>query len=96
MSQPSNPIFSPEYDHLRRVLLRARQDAGLTQAALAARLGRSTAHVTLLENGQRRVEILDFFNHVTALGLEPLAVADEVFGGFREVRSTSPAAASAP
>jgi len=82
-------VFSPEYEHLREVLISARQEAGLTQAALAARLGRTGAHITLFEKGQRRLEILDFYNLVNALGYDPVELAARVFAGFHEIQTSS-------
>jgi transcriptional regulator with XRE-family HTH domain len=89
MSPPPNPVFSPEYDHLREVLIAARQEAGLTQAAAAARLGRSTAYVALFENGQRRLDVLDFHNLAVALGHEPATLAQRVFEGFRGIQAAA-------
>lgn len=83
MSQSENPVFSAEYDRLRDILIGARSEAKLSQAALAKRLGRSTTFVTLLECGQRRLDILDFYNLAVALERDPVEVAGLVFEGFR-------------
>jgi transcriptional regulator with XRE-family HTH domain len=100
MTQPPNAIFSPEYEHLREVLISARQEAGLTQASVAARFGRSAPFVTLFEKGQRRLDVLDFFNLVTALGYDPGEIAQRVFSGFHEVqaraRARTPSPSAAP
>lgn len=67
MSQPENPVFTPEYDELREVLTRLRTSTGVSQAELAARVGRDSTQITLLERGQRRVEILEFYRLISAL-----------------------------
>lgn len=91
MSQPENPVFTPEYDQLRDVLVRIRKAAGVSQSELAARMGRNSTHVTLLERGQRRVDILEFFRLTSALGHDPAEAAREVFERFRAVKSEAAA-----
>jgi len=41
------------------VLLHARRRAGLSQRALAQALGKANSHVTRIERGQRRIDLLD-------------------------------------
>jgi transcriptional regulator with XRE-family HTH domain len=90
MSTPPNPVFSLEYERLRGVLIAARKASGMSQEALALRLGRGKSFVTMFENGQRRLDILDFHNLVVALGRDPLVVAEVVFDGFRPTEITIP------
>lgn len=82
MSQPENPVFTPEYDRLRAAIVEARQAAGLSQLELAQRIGRNSSHVTLLERGQRRIEFLEFYRLVRAMEQDPAAVAARVFEAF--------------
>jgi len=89
VSPQPNPVFTPEYDHLREVLIGARHEAGLSQAALAARLGRTSGYIALFETGQRRLDVLDFHNLVAALGHDPADVAQRVFAGFREIQAAA-------
>ncbi|MDB5457353.1 MAG: hypothetical protein JWP92_2938, partial [Caulobacter sp.] len=44
-----NPIFSAEYEILTELLVAARRQAGLSQRALAARLGKSASHICMIE-----------------------------------------------
>jgi transcriptional regulator with XRE-family HTH domain len=83
MSHYPKPASSPEYQHLRKVLIAARQQAGLTQTALAARMGRSRPWISALEGGQRRLDFVDFYHLVAAMGCKPSAVAAAAFKGFR-------------
>ena len=66
-----------EDPELRRMRLRfgeevraARTKAGLTQAQLAKRLGRSQKYVSLIERGSRRLPIEAMMIIMRALGLE--------------------------
>jgi transcriptional regulator with XRE-family HTH domain len=82
MSQPENPVFSPEYECLRAVIVETRQSAGLSQLEVARRIGRNSTHVTLLERGQRRIEFLEFYRLVHAMERDPAVVAARVFEAF--------------
>lgn len=53
-------LNSPEYTQLRRQLARAREEKGLTQADLAAALGRTQSFVSKYELGERRLDVIDF------------------------------------
>lgn len=62
-------MFSDEYSVVRDVLIGARRDAGLSQRALAARLGKTGSHVAMIERGQRRVDLLEFCRIADSLGV---------------------------
>ncbi|WP_293394111.1 helix-turn-helix transcriptional regulator [Phenylobacterium sp. RIFCSPHIGHO2_01_FULL_69_31] len=64
-----NPVFSDEYEVVRAVLIGARREAGLSQRALAARLGKTGSHVAMIERGQRRVDLLEFCRIADSLGV---------------------------
>jgi transcriptional regulator with XRE-family HTH domain len=66
-----NPVFSDEYHALVDVLAQARKEAGVTQRGLAARLGKAASHVQRIEGGQRRIDILEFYQIAKLLELEP-------------------------
>lgn len=52
-------------------LRRMRRRAGLTQAALAARLRRPTSFVGKYENGYRRLDVIEFLKVAAAIGFDP-------------------------
>lgn len=56
----SSAVHRPAYKRLCRQLKRWRQEAGLTQAALAKRLRVSQSWVAKCELGERRVDPLEF------------------------------------
>lgn len=73
-----NPVFSADYEGLRRVLLKARRAARISQRTLAARIGKSHSHVCMIERGQRRIDILEFCAIATSLGASPLKLFGDV------------------
>lgn len=64
-----NPVYSEAYEAVRAVLISARRERGLSQRALAARLGKSGSHVAMIECGQRRVDLLEFCRIAESLGV---------------------------
>jgi transcriptional regulator with XRE-family HTH domain len=73
-----NPVFSDEYSVVREVLIEARRSAGMSQRALAARLGKTGSHVAMIECGQRRVDLLEFCRIAESLGISPDALVQRI------------------
>ena len=49
------------------LLVEARRDAGLTQVALAKKLGRPQSFVSKFERGERRLDVTEFLDVARAL-----------------------------
>jgi transcriptional regulator with XRE-family HTH domain len=64
-------------------LAAARQRAGITQRDLAALLGKPQSFVSAYENGQRRVDLLEFLAIVEAVKADPLAVLAQIMERHR-------------
>lgn len=71
-------IFGGEHRHLVAVLIEARQASGLTQADLAARVGKDQSFVSIIERGQRRVDVLEFVALARAMDADPGKLFDRV------------------
>lgn len=71
-------VFSGAHKHLVELLIAARRKAGLTQTELANLIGKDQKFVSLIERGQRRVDVLEFYVIARALGLEPLKFYGEL------------------
>ena len=65
-------IFSGAHKHLVELLVAARRKAGLTQTELASLIGKDQKFISLIERGQRRVDVLEFYVIAKAMGLEPV------------------------
>jgi transcriptional regulator with XRE-family HTH domain len=50
---------SPRYGHFRALLRKIREEAGLHQATLAAKLGKPQTFVSKSELGERRIDFLE-------------------------------------
>lgn len=74
---------SEPYKLLLEMLVEARTRAGVTQVELAARLGRPQPFISFVERGERRVDVIEFYAIMRALGTDP-----EV--AFRELISKLP------
>lgn len=63
-------LRSPGHLALMAVLKQARLDAGLTQTELADRLKRPQSFVAKYENGERKVEVVEFVQIVKEIGCD--------------------------
>lgn len=63
------------YKILLGVLIEARQRAGVTQTELARRLKRPQPYMSMVERGERRIDVIQFYAIMKALGADP----EEVF-----------------
>jgi len=71
-------LRSPRQQRLMDLLIAARHAKGLTQAALASRLGKPQSYVAKYENGERRLDVLEFLDVAAAIGVEPLGLLDSL------------------
>jgi ribosome-binding protein aMBF1 (putative translation factor) len=53
------------------ILVESREQAGLTQRDLAARLKRPHSFIGRIEAGERRVDVIEFIEIVRVMGLDP-------------------------
>ena len=51
-------IYSKDHKYIVAQLKKARQEAGLDQAEVAKLLGKTQSHVSKIEAGQRRIDIV--------------------------------------
>ena len=71
-------IFEGAHRHLVDVLVEARRRSGLTQAELAARVGKDQTFVSIIERSQRRVDVLEFVVLSRAMGMNPVDLFEDV------------------
>lgn len=71
-------LHTPEYEYFRSLLVSAREKAGLTQADVSSKLCRPQSFVAKYEGGERRLDIVEFVQVCTALGVDPHAVLSKM------------------
>ena len=65
-------LRSARHRALIAAIVTARQEAGLTQRELAAKLKRSNSFVWKIEAGERRVDVLELVEIAHATGIDPV------------------------
>jgi transcriptional regulator with XRE-family HTH domain len=71
-------IYSHEYDIFRRCMIAARKEARLTQEALAKYLQKPQSFVAKYENGERRLDVVEFLLITRIIGADPCAILRKV------------------
>ena len=71
-------LRTPRQQRLQELLIRLRKDKSLTQAEVAARLGRPQSFVAKYEGGERRLDVPEFIEVSEALGTDPLDILKEL------------------
>jgi transcriptional regulator with XRE-family HTH domain len=67
-------LRSPDHARFLELLVQTRRQAGLTQQAVAERLERPQSFVAKYENGERRLDVLEFVAVARALGADPVGL----------------------
>ena len=68
----SKPIHSAQSKRLRRLLVDHRKRSGLTQTELASLIGRPQTFVSKVETGERRMDVIELLQILSALGADPI------------------------
>ena len=63
-------LHSRQYAIFRELLARAREDAGMTQAQVATKLGKPQSYVSKYESGDRRLDVTEFIQIADLLSLD--------------------------
>jgi transcriptional regulator with XRE-family HTH domain len=61
--------YSPRYGHFRVLLRKIREEAGLSQMALAEKLGKPQTFVSKSELGERRIDFIETLDFCAACGV---------------------------
>jgi transcriptional regulator with XRE-family HTH domain len=71
-------LRTPEYRFFLDLLRKARREAGLTQQTLAKKLRKPQSFVAKYENGERRIDIVEFVTIARAMKADPIALFGEL------------------
>jgi transcriptional regulator with XRE-family HTH domain len=74
-------LKSAEYARLISLLVAARKAADMTQQVLAKKLGRPQSFVAKYENGERRIDLVEFAAISEALGSDPVKLFRNFMAG---------------
>ena len=80
-------IYSQQSERLRATLVHLREEAGLTQRQLAERLNREHSLVSRLEQGERRLDLIEFFWLCKACDSNPEKVTRELLRQFEKIQT---------
>lgn len=71
-------LYSERYQLFCALLVERRKRAGLTQKAVAERLGKPQSFVAKYEQAERRLDVVEFLDVATAIGFDPTDVIRDV------------------
>lgn len=71
-------VFTDAYASVIDTLLTLRKEGGVSQVELARRLGKTQQFISYVEHCERRIDVVEFFAIVRALGGDPLVVLAKV------------------
>jgi transcriptional regulator with XRE-family HTH domain len=75
------PAPQERYEQLRLLLIKAREDSGLTQVEVCERLDRPQSFLSKIERGVRDVDVIEFIEIAKALGADPAALLKKLYKG---------------
>lgn len=67
-------VYSNEYQLVIKILREARIEKNMTQANLARALNRPQSFIAKVENGERRLDVIEFLHIAYLLSVEPEAI----------------------
>ncbi|MCX8981161.1 helix-turn-helix domain-containing protein [Citrobacter portucalensis] len=71
-------MYSDEYQLVIKILRSARIDKGITQTQLAESLGKPQSFVAKVENGERRLDVIEFATIARLLSLDPVVILNAI------------------
>lgn len=72
--------YTEAYQKLLVEMVAARKASGMTQAELAAGLGRPQSYVSKIENGERRVDVVELVEIAKRINLDVSSVLERLQG----------------
>lgn len=74
----TSSVFTKKYDLFRELLIESRKKIGLTQQQLAEILNKPQSFVSKYENGERRLDLVEFLDVADALQINKSEFIDEL------------------
>ncbi|WP_436893186.1 helix-turn-helix domain-containing protein [Siccibacter turicensis] len=79
-------IYSEEYQLVIKELKSARKARGITQVELADALGRPQSFIAKIENGERRLDVVEFMHMARMLGIDAAGIIEKLGKDVRSIR----------
>ncbi|MEG3135530.1 helix-turn-helix transcriptional regulator [Rouxiella sp. T17] len=76
-------VYSEDYQSVISMLKNARKERGITQTQLSEAFGRPQSFIAKVENGERRLDIVEFLHLARLLNFEPAAVIDKIYRKYQ-------------
>ena len=73
-------VFTDRYKLFLNLLVQERKDRGITQVLLAKRLNKPQSYVSKYENGERRLDVVEFLDIAACLELDAAAFIQRLAG----------------
>lgn len=73
----ASSLHAERYERLRCILVQKRKEALLSQFTVAEKLGKPQSFVSKYENGERRIDLIEFIDIAAAIGFDPASILDE-------------------
>lgn len=80
----SRTFSSPIHEALIEYLISERKAAGLTQSQVAEKIERYQSYVATVEQGQRRIDVVDLFTFADAIGFDPVEAVKHLENAKRD------------
>lgn len=77
-------VFTENYETFLKILVRLRKGIGMTQTQLSQKIKQTQSYVSKYENGERRLDVIEFVQVAKALGADPLQIIDELVGNWKK------------
>lgn len=74
-------VYSDDYQRTIAALKAARKARGITQASLAQAFGKPQSFIAKVENGERRLDVVEFVKLARLVGIEPAAALADIGRG---------------
>jgi transcriptional regulator with XRE-family HTH domain len=71
-------LLNAKRRRLQALLVTARKQAGLTQVELAAKLRKPQSYVSKYENGERRLDLVEFLEVAELLNISPTSFLKQI------------------
>lgn len=63
-------VFTDRYRLFLQLLIQERRDKGITQVQLAEKLQKPQSYVSKYENGERRLDLIEFLDIADCIGID--------------------------